>query len=151
MASSLISGAVILLLILIAGYVIAGGILTISETVVITQTEMTLIQENIRQTAINISSTNWSTPLLTLYILNTGSTSLKKSDSGMDLFLCNPSNVTTRYNSAAFSTSIVNDITNKGMWDPSETLKVEITINPVYSPIWARFVTPYGVSASTNL
>lgn len=149
MASSLISGAVVLLLILIAGYVIAGGILTISETVVITQTEMTQTQENIRQTALNISSTNWSDPVLTLFILNTGSTSIKKSDMGMDLFLCNPSNVTTRYPSNVLTKTIVNDITNKEIWDPSEILKVEY--NPGYPPTWARFVTPYGVSASTNI
>jgi hypothetical protein len=150
MASSLVSGAVVLLLILIGGYVIAGGILTIAETVALTQSEMTLTQENILQTAISISTATWSDPTLTIDLLNTGSTSIKESDPGMDLFLCDSSKVITLHPvSDWLSTLIVNDTTNKNMWDPSETLRVQI--NPGYSPIWAKFVTPYGVSASTNI
>ena len=146
MASSLISGAIALLLIITAGYVIAGGILTIAETTVMTQTEMTLIQEKIRQTELNISA-NWTSPILTLYILNTGSSSFDKTDSGMDLYLCDGSNVTHRVTS--FTPTINNDITNKGFWDPSETLVV--TCEPGYEPTWAKFVTSNGITASTNL
>jgi hypothetical protein len=147
MASSLISGAIILLLIIIAGYVVASGILTIGETMVLTQTEMTLNQENILQTSIGTPSPDWSSPTLTLEILNTGSTSFKISDSGFDLFLYDSSNTVTRYPSEDLTITIKVDNFNKEMWDQSETLVVKY--DPGYDPKKAIFVTPNGVCAST--
>lgn len=147
MASSLISGAVALLLILTGGYVIAGGILTIAETTMVTQSDMTVTQEKIRQTDLAIISGNWSSSTVTLKILNTGTISFDKDNSGFDLFLCNDQNVTERVE--IFSRSIDDDITNKGFWDPSETLV--ISKDPGYTPTWAKISTPNGVSSSINL
>lgn len=147
MASSLISGAVALLLILTGGYIMASGILSIGEIISLTQTDMTMTQEKIRQTNLNITSSDWTSPTVTISVLNTGLTSFPRDDAGFDLYLCDDSNVTRK---ATIQTrSIPDDITGKEMWDPSETLV--LTCNPGYTPTWVRFVTSNGISASTNL
>ena len=50
MASSLIAGAVSLLLIIIAGYVIASGLLMVAETTILAQIDVTAAKEHILQT-----------------------------------------------------------------------------------------------------
>ena len=54
MASSLISGTVALILILVTGYVIASGILVIAQTTINAQTLMTGVHEDIKETQISI-------------------------------------------------------------------------------------------------
>lgn len=150
MASSLITGAVSLLLIIIAGYIIATGILTIAETTIIAQTEMSAIFANIEQTKISVSNYVWSGNRLSLYFQNDGAISFKRLDSGIDLFIGDSSdNKTTRYSLSDFTTRITNDVTNKGFWDPSEILEINITLS--YTPNWAKFITSNGISASTNI
>lgn len=151
MTSSLITGAVSLLLIIIAGYIIATGILTVAETTIGTQIEMSTVFETIQQTKISVNEYFWSDTdnNLSLYFENEGSVSFKRLDSGYDLYISNSStNITTRY-TLSDTVRIINDITNKGFWDPSEVLEVNITLD--YTPNWAKFVTSNGVSASTNI
>ena len=152
MTSSLITGAVSLLLIIIAGYIIATGILTVAETTIGTQIEMSTVFETIQQTKISVYEYLWSDTdnKLSLYFENDGSVSFKRLDSGYDLYISNSStNITTRYTLSDITVRIINDITNKGFWDPSEVLEVNITLD--YTPNWAKFVTSNGVSASTNI
>jgi archaellum component FlaG (FlaF/FlaG flagellin family) len=113
-----------------------------------TQAEMTVTQEKIRQTDLNISYTDWTPSTLTLYVLNTGTTSFNRVDTGMELYICDSSNVT--HHVTSFTSSIQNDITNKGFWDPTEIMTIEIS-DPGYTPIWVKYVTPNGVTASANI
>lgn len=152
MASSLITGAVSLLLILIAGYVIATGILTIAETTMYAQSDVTYNQELIRQTDISMDSL-WDSPTLSLNIYNNGSTSFSAKDFlNMEIFTFDATNKTKRYtedNCAKFEVSTASDIVNKGMWDPSEVLLVNISL--AHTPQWVKFVTSNGVSTSMNI
>ncbi|MDD1729527.1 MAG: hypothetical protein LUQ50_10715 [Methanospirillum sp.] len=162
MVSSLITGAATLLLILIGGYVIATGILTIAETTMNSQIEMSAIQDSLHQSQFVIDSTvvgydnsNW---WLVVDLNNTGSTTYGGSDySHMDLFVyqdaVSESKILTRYSykttTPSFQYYLPNDKVNRNMWDPSETL--EIRLNNSVIPNWTKFVTSNGVTASTNL
>lgn len=154
MASSLITGAVSLLLILISGYIIATGILTIAETTMYAQSDVTYNQELMRQTEISMDSL-WDSDAgtLSLNIYNNGSTSFSSRDfSYIDIFTYDNENKTQRYtkeNCAPFGVTTTSDIINKGMWDPSEVLLVNISLT--HAPIWAKFVTSNGVSTSMNV
>ncbi|WP_324329657.1 hypothetical protein [Methanospirillum sp.] len=140
------------MLIIIAGYIIATGILTVAETTIGAQIEMSTVLETIQQTKISVNEYVWSDTenKLSLYILNDGSVSFKRLDSGYDLFICNSAtNVTTRYSLSDITTRILDDVTNKGYWDPSETIELNITL--AYTPNWAKFVTSNGITVSTNI
>jgi len=151
MASSLISGAVSLILILIAGYIIATGILTIAETTIYTQSEMALIHESIQQTDISMADPSPvynGDDTLTFYISNNGTTSFKVTDTGFDFYVTDGAE-TTRYSKADLDTitiSVPDEIINIGFWDPSEILRVTIPL--AGSPDMVKIVTPNGVSAS---
>ncbi len=161
MVSSLVTGAVALVLLLTGGYVIAAGILTIAETTMNSQIEMGNIQDGIRQSLIKIDlatvgSGGASNYWLVLDLNNTGSTTYTTGDlSRTDLYVFDKStNTLNRYTSSIsetphFSYIVPNDLMNKNMWDPSETL--EIRLNTSINPSWTKVVTPNGITASTNL
>lgn len=123
----------------------------IGETVTLTQTEMTIVQEKIRQTDLNVTLAEWAAPggngTLTINIENAGITSFKVTDRGMDLYYCDSVGETKRVNS--FTGTIDSDIINKGFWDPAEILIIAIPITP--SPKWVWFTSPNGVTASRNV
>ena len=158
MASSLISGAVALLLILTGGYVIAAGILSIAESTMNSQVEMGNIQESIRQSFIETGSATtgydggwW----MVVEFTNTGSTSYGTADyRKTDLYVYDHVNSElTRYKDitqAPISYSIESDIINRNMWDPSEILRIGINTTAVV-PNWTKIVMPNGITASTNL
>ncbi|PWR72794.1 hypothetical protein [Methanospirillum lacunae] len=160
MVSSLVTGAVALVLILTGGYVIAAGILTIAESTMNSQIEMGNIQDGIRQSLFRIDSTtkgpDGSDYWLVVDLNNTGSITYTPSDvARTDLYVYDKgSNTLRRYTSNTlvtphFSYVIPNDLMNKDMWDPSETL--EIRINGSINPDWTKISTPNGITASTNL
>lgn len=162
MASSLISGAVALLLILTGGYVIASGILSIAETSLNSQIEMNSIGENIRESSIRIDQgvvgVNGGDWWAVIDLNNTGSTTYGKGDfSKTDVFifqdtggkqLMQYSDILTSPCTSAVTPET--DIMNTGMWDPSETLRIGINTSSVI-PNWTRVVMPNGVTAASNL
>jgi hypothetical protein len=160
MASSLISGAVALLLIITGGYVIASGILTIGETTMNSQTDMSSIQDLIHQSSMHIDSTavghntNW---WLVVDLNNTGSTPFGVSDyARFDMYIYQEITTKTlsRYTTSTtpgFSYALINDKINRNMWDPSETLELRINLTDDRIPNWTKIVTPNGITASTNL
>lgn len=153
MASSLITGAVSLLLILIAGYVIATGILTIAETTIYTQTDVTYNQELIKQTAVSVDPL-WDSEekRLSLTLFNNGSTSFSTKDFlKMDVFTYDAVNKMQRYtySDCEFIVNPTMDIINKGMWDPSEVLVVNISL--AQTPEWVKFVTSNGITTAVNI
>lgn len=159
MASSLISGAISLLLILIAGYVIATGILTIGETMIYTQSDMASNQESIKQTVISANSTYSGTTLL-VYVYNEGSTSFTTKDfENMELYVYPEVSGKIRYIESDFGDIKITDdvgkedywdIVNVGMWDPSEALEISI-LGFSSKPDRVKFVTSNGVSAYSNV
>lgn len=158
MASSLITGAVSLLLILTAGYVIATGILTIAETTMYAQSDVTYNQELMRLTEVTMNS-SWSSDTLSINVFNNGSTSFTSNDfSKMDLFVypdgiekmkrysiddCNPSIP------AKGDDPVHGDILNIGMWDPAEVLTLSLTVTP--KPDRVIFVTSNGITAISSV
>lgn len=153
MASSLVAGAVSIILILIAGYVIGSGILAIGETTVLVQTEVAQNQEQLLQTSIAIDAYYDASNVLWVNVTNTGSTSFSPKDfSKMDIFVYDATNKISRYGNSSFTPFAINattDVINQGMWDPSEVLEMKKNLADI--PKWVKFVTPNGVSASTNI
>ena len=162
MSSSLIAGAVSLLLIIISGYVIATGILTIAESTIYTQSDITYNQEQMRLTSVTINS-SWdgdSVPKK-LYInaFNNGSTSFTKKDfEKMDLFTypgndgkMNKTSVNSCNPHIPDNTTdpVHGDIINIGMWDPAEVLKMEVPMGT--KPDRVIFVTPNGITAYSSV
>ena len=150
MVSSLVTGAVAVLLILISGYVIIGGILTMSETVFYTQSDMTLMQQKKLNTNINILYSENTTTSFLIGVSNNGSTYFGGSDFGkMDLFIGYNDGTVTR-SSITNHYTIINDRVNQKMWDESEIMNVSFSgLTP--EPVWVKLVTPNGVTASKNL
>lgn len=156
MASSLIAGAVSLLLIIIAGYVIATGILMVAETSVYTQMDVSFNQELIKQTDISMDS-SWDSGTLSINVYNDGSTSFTSKDyEKMDLFIYPDGGVMGEYLVSDLSPSIPDkgtdpvhgDVLNLGMWDPAEVLTISFDIA---KPDRVIFVTPNGVTATSSV
>lgn len=148
MASSLIAGSVSIILILISGYIIATGILVISESGVTTQAEMSSVYESIQQTVIAIDNYTWNDPVLRVDVSNKGSTSFRLSDTGFEIYVgSSTTNRTTRYLKTEFEMNAISDVVNKGFWDPYETVRITKSLG--YTPNWFKVVTPNGVTAST--
>jgi len=146
MASSLIAGAVSLMLILISGYVIVTGILTISDTMIYTLTDVSALQERTLHSNINITSHSEPLVAFEIQIENTGDTiySAREMDK-MDLYLC-IGGIINKYDPN--SKTLTNDKINVNMWDPGEVLTVTYSSSDV---TWAKFVTSNGVSDSTYI
>jgi len=165
MASSLIAGAVSLLLIIVAGYVIATGILMVAETTVYTQMDVSYNQELIRQTDISMDS-SWDSveSTLSINVYNNGSTSFTSKDfEKMDLYIYPDGGEMQRYSVNTFNPKIPNilddlvycenfnhcDVLNRGMWDPAEVLIFSVpSVDP--KPDRVIFVTPNGVTATSS-
>jgi len=158
MASSLIAGAVSLLLIIIAGYVIATGILMVAETTTMAQIDVTAVNEQILQSNIqilgNYSGSNW----LIINVKNSGNIVYSGTDiQKMDLFIYDGTSFLDKYvygiGDDKFSYTFANDLVNKNMWDPSEIINININLtnDPAITPAWVKFVTSNGVSSSTNI
>ncbi|OQA58402.1 MAG: hypothetical protein BWY45_01231 [Euryarchaeota archaeon ADurb.Bin294] len=149
MASSLITGAVSLLLIIIAGYVIATGILMVAETTVMTQIDVTAANEQLLQSSIQITSSEYEDPELTLIIKNTGNFVYgNNSFDKMDLYIFTSTGM-KKYGNDNFSYVFLNDTINKKMWDPSENISVNIS--GIGAPLWVKFVTSNGAFSSLNI
>lgn len=152
MASSLITGAVAVLLILIAGYVIVTGILSISETVYYTQSEMTGLHQKYLNTKLTVLYTESDATSFLIGIANNGSTSFGGADYGkMDLFIgFDDNSVTHEILTSSLKDTIINDRVNRKIWDESEIINLTRT-GLSSRPVWVKFVTPNGVTASVNL
>lgn len=165
MASSLIAGAVSLLLIIVAGYVIATGILMVAETTVYTQMDVSYNQELIKQTDISMDY-SWDSGTLSINVSNNGSTSFTSKDfEKMDLYIYPDPEVdgggmkrrpVNTFNPRIPNNSVDNDyceifnncdVLNKGMWDPAEVLIFSVpSVDP--KPDRVIFVMPNGVTAT---
>lgn len=152
MPSSLITGAVAVLLILITGYVVVGGIITISETTFNTQAEMIGLSQKFLKTNINILYSEKGSNSFLIGVANNGSTSFGGADYGkMDLFIGYVDNTMDHETlTSSLGNDIINDRTNRKMWDESEIVNISRS-GLAKDPAWVKIVTPNGIAASTNL
>ncbi len=154
MVTSLITSAIGLILILVAGYVVATGILVTSETVIGAQKEMNVVQIEILGTGITVTSSppgfdsETGKYNLTLSVENTGDAVISDLDE-LDIYIL-VNNEMVRYSGASIIPSppvIAPDTINPRFLDPDETLT--ITIEDIDgTPEWAKVTTPNGISAS---
>lgn len=91
-----------------------------------------------RNTALDITATNYSDGNLTVAVNNTGSTALDVTDTDV---LVDGSYVT-----AANLTADVNGDTETDLWLPGETLHLDISVQP--KPTRVKVVTETGVAAT---
>ncbi len=156
MASSLIPGAIIILLILISGYIIAGGILSITEMGISGQTEMKNINQKILHSDIDILYAHYpysDSNLLVICASNNGTTSYSDADfDKTDLYIgytYGKSEMTRLpLNSNTITIDRINDRLNQGFWDKDELINITVTGSPV-SPDYVKIVTPTGAIASS--
>ena len=150
MASSLISGAVALFLILTGGYVIAGGIINIAESTMTAQSDATiLLQKNLNSKISILYSEKPTATSFLIGVSNNGSTYYGGSDfAKMDVFI-GYENAPVARESITGHYVIINDRVNQNMWDESEIINV--SYNLADEPVWVKIVTSNGVTASTNL
>jgi ABC-type transport system involved in multi-copper enzyme maturation permease subunit len=151
MASSLISGAIAILLILIAGYVVASGVLSIAETSIETQKDVKNNDLKILQSKVSILYADVVTTPGTLVIgvANNGTTSFGMNDfSRIDLFIGSGTGAGSQITRHSGSGVIVpySDQVNRGMWDEGEILNLSVSWSE--TPPWIKVVVPTGVSSS---
>jgi hypothetical protein len=150
MASSLISGAVALVLILTGGYVIAGGIINIAESTMTAQSDATILLQKNLNSKISILYSEKTINSFLIGVSNNGSTYYGGSDfAKMDVFIGFDDDSVAR-ESILTHYVLVNDRVNQNMWDESEIINVSYT-GLLSEPVWVKIVTSNGVTASTNL
>jgi hypothetical protein len=157
MTPSLISGAICALLILIAGYVLYSGIFLLSESTMMAQKDASIINEQINHGNItftgNYTGENW----IILDVVNNGKTTYGDNNiKKMDLFLYNGSSKIIRCSYVtppAFSYNLVNDIVDKNMWDPGETMRIQVNLTeiPSITPDKWEFVTSDSIYVKSSV
>ncbi len=159
-AASLVATAIGIVLLIVTAYVLVGGTLTATETLMNAQSAMTDARTKMIGTSITITGWNGTVNPLLLDVENTGSESVPDFEF-MDVFLLHDG-VPVRYpysRSGGTGTwnrvpgsGISPDLIHPGQWDPKETLHIQVFYEagtPV--PLWAEVVTGNGATDSTYL
>lgn len=159
-AASLVATAIGIVLLIVTAYVLVGGTLTATETLMNAQSAMTDARTKMLGTSITITGWNGTVNPLLLDIENSGSESIPDLEF-MDVFLIHDG-VPVRYSysgsggtgtwSRIPGPGISPDLVHPGQWDPNETLHIQVFYgagSPV--PIWAEVVTGNGARDSTYL
>jgi archaeal flagellar protein FlaF len=154
-AASLVATAIGILLLIVTGYILAAGMITLSETMLSAEKEMTSISTTITGSSIHITGSSGINPInLTVY--NTGSVGIKDFEH-MEIYLQNGDNAPVYYGyspnaGTGYWTKLMidPDTIYPNTWDPGETMTILVTTDGTpYS--WVKVTTPTGVSASSYL
>jgi flagellar protein FlaF len=153
-AASLVATAIGILLLIVTGYLLAGGIISLTNTMISAEKDMTSLSTRIVGTSIRITeSSGNSTVSLTLN--NTGSERISRYEY-MDVYVQAGDTVPEyyRYNPSGgrgwLIVGIVPDTVFPGAWDPGEEMFIVLTGDGgPYT--WVQVTTPNGVSASAYL
>ena len=146
--AEIIGAAVGVLLLILVGYFLIGSALTTAETVASAQKDITLQNEARLQTVFSMSAV-YSSPDLTITIVNTGSETIGNFNH-MDVYVTPSGGGSPEYHSFTTSgisytgwncTSISPDNIHPGMLDPDETMEIKIKYG----------LTPTAVSVSTAM
>ena len=155
MASSLITGAIMIVLLLVASYVIVGGIITTSETLVKAQYDSSV--EISKQVGTDIRLNN-------SYLINDGYLWIDVFNVGrvpitypLDLLIVDINGVTEFFSDVTLGeyefidteSGRVRATINQGVLDPGEGVPVGIPQH--WEPRWAEVITQSGISSSAYL
>ncbi len=131
--AEIIGAAISVLLLILVGYFLIGSALTTAETVASAQKDITLQNEARLQTVFSMSAV-YSSPDLTITIVNTGSETIRDFNH-MDVYVT-PSGGSPVYHSfiatgsgvagSSWSCTISPDNIHPGMLDPDETMVIKI-------------------------
>jgi hypothetical protein len=152
-AASLVASALGIVLILVTAYILVGGTVMTSETVVNAQKDMTALQVKMIGTTMDITAVSSSNPRY-ITIENTGSESIRNFEQ-VDVFLTFLDSAPTiyRYNADGGigywkKEIIVPDHIHPRQWDPGEVLNMSVEY-PVEAGtlIEVRITTGNGASA----
>jgi len=144
-----------IILILVASYVIIGGIVNTSETLIKAHYDAsTIISEQIG-TDIRLNSSYYiDEKYLWLYVKNVGRTSITYP---LDVLIIDTSNYPRYFRNVDRGPEYVEtesgpdfNTINQGILDPGETVAIAI-LKPSWQPRWAEVITKYGVSSSAYL
>jgi archaellum component FlaG (FlaF/FlaG flagellin family) len=141
-------------LLIITGYLLAGGMISLTETMVSAEKDMTALNVKTSGTSIRITGTSGNSTL-SLTLENTGTERISDydamevyvmaGDAMPELYFYNPSG-----GRGWLISGISPDSTYPGSWDPGEFLSITVmTDDGPYS--WVQVTTPNGISASAYL
>ena len=150
--ASVLASAIGILLLIITAYVLVGGTLTTTETVVNAQADMTAIHVKMLGTAIQIQYTNISAPgQLDISILNSGTEPVTDL-SHMDVLLQSAGNAPVlKIKDNGWSVVSINpDIVHPNQWDPGEVMNISVTFSDP-PPVWVQVTTPNGAYTSAYI
>jgi flagellar protein FlaF len=153
-AASLVATAIGILLLIITGYLLAGGIISLTGTMVSAERDATSLSAKTAGTSFRITETSGNSTLM-LTLNNTGTERISNYQS-MDvyvmaggampeLYLYNPSG------GIGWQIGCIHpDSVFPGSWDPGETMNITVTTDGgPYT--WVQVTTPNGISASAYL
>lgn len=153
-AASLVVTAIGILLLIITGYLLAGGVISLTETMVAAEKDMTAISVRTSGTSIRIAEASGNSTI-SLTLNNTGTERISDYDamevyamageSMPELYFYNPSG-----GRGWRISGISPDSVFPGSWDPGESMDVTVTTEGgPYT--WVQVTTPNGISASAYL
>lgn len=150
--ASILATAVGILLLIITAYVLVGGTLTTTQTVVNAQTDMTALDVKMLGTAVQIQYTNISAPgRLDLSVMNSGTQPIQDL-AHVDVLLKSGGNAPViRIKDNGWSlVSISPDTVHPNQWDPGELLNMTVTFTDP-APDWVQVTTANGAYASSYI
>jgi len=153
-AASLVVTAIGVLLLIITGYLLAGGVISLTETMVSAEKDMTAQNVKTSGTSIRITGTSGNSTL-SLILDNTGTERISDYDA-MEVYVMAGEAMPELYHYNPSGgrgwriSGISPDSVFPGSWDPGESLSITvITDGGPYS--WVQVTTPNGISASAYL
>jgi archaeal flagellar protein FlaF len=150
--ASVLTSAIGILLLIITAYVLVGGTLATTETVVNAQTDMAALHVKMLGTSIKIESTNVSGPAtLDISVRNTGSEPIIDLVH-MDVLLMSAGTPPVLYtkDSGWRLDSISPDTVHPQQWDPGEVLNMTVTYTGA-GPDWVQVTTGNGAYTSAYI
>lgn len=153
-AASLVASALGIVIILVTAYILVGGTVMTSETVVNAQKDMTALQVKMIGTSMDITDVSPGNPRY-ITIENTGSEPIRNFEQ-VDVFLTfsGSSPAIYRYNADGGTgywkkIEIVPDSIHPQQWDPGEVLNMSVEYEESGTLIGVQVTTGNGASALT--
>jgi archaeal flagellar protein FlaF len=150
--ASILTSAVGILLLIITAYVLVGGTMTTTQTVVNAQTDMTALHIKMLGTAVQIEYTNISAPgQLDISVTNVGTEPIQDL-THMDVLLKSGGSVPVlkTKDSGWVMGPITPDTVHPNQWDPGELLNMTVSFSDP-APDWVQVTTANGAFASSYI
>ena len=157
MASSLITGAIMIVLLLVAGYVVVNGIVDTSETLIKAHYDANAEISDRLGTDLRLNSSyRVTSEYLWLYVTNVGRTPITYP---LDLLVIDTNNNLEYFHNVDRSQEYIEtepepdrfNTINQGVLDPGETVTIRVSVENLEKPRWAEIITDSGISSSAYL